>query len=534
MRMRNEEKFKQALNSKLGEENFPFDESNWAGAEALLDADKKGRRGIYYLIPVLLILGGAATYWLWPQGNADLLKAKPLDVSQTLNEVMAERENAKANVPLENNGEMIKTAQGTKASIPEVQKLVANSVILKNPAIVKPIQVKVVSKPKQETVVMENAVDNVINQTDASLKNEDNVLPPSSNGPQVVENELPVAPTVREQIVPTGVSTPTVNNTKQESNHIPEKVDTKSELIVPAIVFSTAVTSKNEMPIADLQAMEPMIAPTNVRNNKTEINANSIVKEIIPTTNTASLQVKAEANKVIENKLAPASPDTSKKLVLATEPITATVLPIPSLFLFLELGSAYNLGYQNLGSIDGRGFNPLFGLQLMSVINKNYSFSFGLQYQSVGHLNYSRHISKVTRYGLGEDSYVTIITPSTAHYLYLPLRVNYQMKEKHIFSLGCNIGYLMNVSSKVETYNEHFNYVDNYKTYSTGGYTEGFAMFETQLALAYQGKLYRNFWLRSELYVGLTDMKNNTFFGSNVFERNSGIKVSLMYQLFKK
>ncbi|MEI6021713.1 MAG: hypothetical protein WCR21_11345, partial [Bacteroidota bacterium] len=236
----------------------------------------------------------------------------------------------------------------------------------------------------------------------------------------------------------------------------------------------------------------------------------------------------------LQNNSISTLPDTSKAKAVAEEIITPTVLPSATTFLFLELGAGYNLGYQNPSVKDGNGFNPHFGLQLLSAINKNYSFSFGIQYQSLGHLNYSRHISKVTRYGLGEDSYVTVITPSTAHYLYLPLRFNYQMKEKNVFSLGCNIGYLMNVSSKVETYNEHFNYVDNYKTYYTGGYTEGFAMFESQLALAYRRKLYRDIWLRSELYIGLTDMKNNTFFNSTVFERNSGIKVSLMYQLFKK
>ena len=54
--MSNEEKFKESLNQKLSEEKFEFDASNWAGAEALLDADKKGKRGLYYLIPFLLIL----------------------------------------------------------------------------------------------------------------------------------------------------------------------------------------------------------------------------------------------------------------------------------------------------------------------------------------------------------------------------------------------------------------------------------------------------------------------------------------------
>jgi hypothetical protein len=59
-------------------------------------------------------------------------------------------------------------------------------------------------------------------------------------------------------------------------------------------------------------------------------------------------------------------------------------------------------------------------------------------------------------------------------------------------------------------------------------------LFDSQIDLGYRRQISKDLWLNADIYVGLTDIKNNTFFGSQVFERNSGIKISLMYQLFKK
>ena len=500
--MQNEEKFKQNLNSKLEELHFPFDESNWPGAEALLDADKKRSGGLYYLIPLLMLLGGLSVYWLWPQNAAGKDKEKMLsrvEASQPNEEKLVPLDKPTTSNVIREKAALILTKQKEKTQIRKYP-------VLKD----KPINISEYGKqnPKSETSISKleqvpNQTENPVIENTSTLKNENNNLPTTNIGITINENEIQNFPLPIKQMELPPVLQPSVASQAQSTIGNKEESEQIKETI-------------SKGPIA-------IESPIKIGSNQTE-NLPADKPEFKNTEVLSTIQTNSSSSLT----------DTLKENVTATELNTPSVVANANSFLFLELGGAYNLGYKNPGSTDGNGFNPVFGIQWMSVIRNKFSFSFGFQYQPTGHLKYSRHLSKVTRYGLGEDSYVTVITPTTAHYLYMPFRINYRVKEKNIFSLGCNIGYLMNVTSKVENYNEHFNSINSYKTYSTAGYTEGFALFESQLAFAYRRRLYSDFWLSSEIFLGLTDIKNNTFFNTSVYERNSGIKFILIYQLFKK
>jgi hypothetical protein len=96
------------------------------------------------------------------------------------------------------------------------------------------------------------------------------------------------------------------------------------------------------------------------------------------------------------------------------------------------------------------------------------------------------------------------------------------------------------VDSKLETYEQTTNYEQGgairsgYAASQTRGHSKGFSAFDSQLSVFYRRKLYRELFVNTELQLGLTDIKDNKFFASNSFERTLGLKVTFMYNIFKK
>ncbi|MEO6302248.1 MAG: hypothetical protein ABIP51_03640, partial [Bacteroidia bacterium] len=215
---------------------------------------------------------------------------------------------------------------------------------------------------------------------------------------------------------------------------------------------------------------------------------------------------------------------------VATENFTRT----PVHFISFEAGTNYLFGWNNPGKKDANGFNPVIGLNYSNIITKGVAFSFGIHYTMVRNLSYSSHDIKTTRYNFGEESDVMVFTPTTLHYFVVPIRLSYAPDEKNVFGLACNVGYLFNVNSNVELYSQRANQKGNATVLKTSGYTQGFKTFDTQLSVFYRRNLYKDLWLHTEFMYGLTDVKDNTFFNSNVKEKNVGIKVTLIYNLFKK
>ena len=87
--------------------------------------------------------------------------------------------------------------------------------------------------------------------------------------------------------------------------------------------------------------------------------------------------------------------------------------------------------------------------------------------------------------------------------------------------------------TKVETYTETLYTTENHETYNTGGYTEGFKLFTSQMAVFYRRQLMKDLWMNADFVFGLNDIKENSFFKINSIERNTGIKLTLTYNLFK-
>ena len=199
-------------------------------------------------------------------------------------------------------------------------------------------------------------------------------------------------------------------------------------------------------------------------------------------------------------------------------------------FVF-ELGLAQSFGWKYLSrEREAIGRSPVFGISYAKTIHPKFWCQFGLRYQSVSPLFSSSKVSRVGYYtGYGEESTVTTITPVRLHYLIAPFKCHLVLNEHHHLGLGLNVGYLMNVSAKVTAYNEKPGYTGPTQTSTQSGYMQGFHWIDAQLAASYTYKLNSEWALHSELYYGWIDIKEDAFFNRIQIERNSGIKLSLLY-----
>ncbi len=202
--------------------------------------------------------------------------------------------------------------------------------------------------------------------------------------------------------------------------------------------------------------------------------------------------------------------------------------------IFYEAGAAWLYGWKGPMKRDARGFSPMAGINYMNRLNNRCGLSFGVQYMMVSKLSNSSKTSRVSSYVYGEQSQVTVITPTTLHYLAVPLRIHCYANRNNCFGTGVNLGYLLNVDAKVTSYEETAGVKGAEETIRQGGYTQGFSWYDTQVAVFYRRKINASLALQTEIFFGLTDVKQDTFFGYNNKERNSGVKLSLVYHAFKK
>ena len=214
--------------------------------------------------------------------------------------------------------------------------------------------------------------------------------------------------------------------------------------------------------------------------------------------------------------------------------VTPIFIPITDEGIFYEAGAAWNYGWKGPVNRDARGFSPVVGINYMTRLNRRCAISFGLQYLQVNNLSNSSKTSRVSTYVYGESSNVTVVTPSTLHYLLAPLRFHYYVNHQNSFGAGINLAYLLNVDAKVTNYEERPGFTGDKKTIKLSGYTEGFSWFDCQLAFFYRRKITKSLAVQAEIFIGLTDVKQNEFFGFSNTERNSGAKLSLVYFAFRR
>lgn len=224
--------------------------------------------------------------------------------------------------------------------------------------------------------------------------------------------------------------------------------------------------------------------------------------------------------------------------------LSTSVLPgglSSATFVSLVLGTNAELGWQYEETIEGRGFNPIAGIEINHYLNRKWMISSGIQYGSIAYLKASEKQFSKTTYGFGSVSVDTIINTTLLHYAVVPFLLEYNLNDKNAISIGGSVSYLVNTNSKVSTRstsvspmsgNTNTGEVKTISDMESGYYTNAFNKWDASISIGYRRRMTQRFTASALANWGLLDIKNNTFFSREKFERNSGIKLVISYTLF--
>lgn len=472
--MNSEEKFKQSLKDLLETKEFLFDEANWEKAEKVIAENKKRKIWPFIFSALILLISGVLSFAFF-------------------------------NSTQENHGNYIAEKGGENLLKETIKENKSNT--------------SIISKVSANGHSSEIDEDKLINQKEKTqgevIKDSEKTNSSSTIFKQTAKESIRVSLQIKKQKTAEGqiISSNTIpvdlTNQNQETEKTKKVLDSNSKSEMND--FTLTETKENDNKILASISKEPLVF---------EDKLNYV---LLPQIKTKLENPLSENDKIIlKDSIAFRNVDFINEFKRSN-------------YFSMEAGSSYLLGWKNSDIREANGFNPLVGINYHSQVSQRTVLSIGIQYSSASNLSFNSHTSTVTKYGLGEETAVTIITPNKLHYLVAPLKLEYTLNPKNCIGFGFNAAYLLTVQSKVETYNEGYNITKaNYTSSKTNGYTQGFSPFDIQGSVFYKRRLYKNLFLNTEFVYGLTDIKDNTFFKSKIVERNCGLKLSLVYNLFKR
>jgi hypothetical protein len=524
--MNSEERFKKSLEELIQSKEFPFDEDNWHRASAMIDASKNVKNRIvpFVLGSALLLISVLGGFYMLNNTSAPIsvkLSSKQESNLNTISNAIPESKSAQPLIQV--------TAQPT-----EVKKTlrVLNTPVTKTDAakIDQPVSPETPTIKHTPEVTANNdtktpaagPVANVENvKGNDQTGNSADALTPTKNTNSTETNNTALNPVSQDNTVKSEEPVKSNNDIVKENTNEPPVNENSSSLIaqipgsVPVQNTSTETRQETHIPAENVAAVTSLPSNSGSLSSQTESKTEETMPQLVNTplvSNQESLKDSIAISTDIDDVNRP-----------------TYVTPLFS----IEGGASYSFGWKNPANRDANGFNLVLGINYFNHFNNKFAVSVGLQYTSIGNLNFSSHTSRITRLSLGEESKVTVITPSKIHYLVAPIRLNYNINPMNTIGIGCNVAYLLTVDSDVETYEEKFNSTFDHELTRERGYTDGFSTFDTQVSAFYKRRLYPNLSVNTEVFYGLTDVKNNKFFNLNTFERNCGIKLTLVYNILK-
>lgn len=472
--MNNEEKFKDHLKNQLDSKQFEFDEANWEKASKMLDERKK-RRAIWpYFLLLGVFIGSGLTYVL-------------LNTGKTLSVTNAPSVEERST----NTKSIQSTTEETTSGIkPEAKKPL---LVTKTKSVIAPREKVVFQQKNMSTTPQKKGI----------------VIAPNTNGSPIAQNAS-VNKSKEPLLNPetTAVSADITNIQTGTATNSATSVEKKEpeNATFPAIVSSEEVSVT---PVID-EAETTAANQTSISATEKELPASSETVSPVVVSNQTVITQKVDSN-VIQN-------NSSEEL---KNPI-----------LSIEAGASFLFGWKSNSNREAMGVNPVIGINYHNKITNDLDYSLGMQFTTIRHLSSYSDTSKVTTYKTGEESDVTVITPQTLFYLSLPFKVSKNFN-KNTFGLGANLAYLITANSKVDTYHQSTS-VSEQTTGNELGYTQGFSNYNFELTALYRRRLYKNLSLNAEFVFGLTDLRNNAFFGATSTDRSSGFKLTLFYGLINR
>ncbi len=501
--MNSEDKFKELLNEKLNSKEFPFNAENWEKARQMIDAEQSGKRRlvpfIFYLVGIFT-LGGLTFYFL----NRTNLKPEKTKAAQNTNKITekpAIGSNLKQNSQTSNNDKNTNNASEltNQKSLPRANK--------------------------NESSTIEKRSD--YNDANTTINTNDGVV--ANDAPHLIETQKSNATVTMKKVKRSkaivGSNTNNVGKEMPEENSTTHSYSPESTIKARADVKSKRRSKNSVIPETHQQNDKSTLTLNEDLKNKIGIDEKSaslldtnIVQVPTKPENTVSnngvdLEIKKDSTSTLSKAID--SSVTQKKSIDSVQTKPEKV-EVPGLifkdFISAEAGFAYNNGWKNNGSKDANGINLILGLNYARDVSKDLKLSLGIHYTSINNLSNFSRMSKQSSYSFGESSKVTVITPNKIHYLLLPFKIIYVMDQNNFVGVGYTFAYLITVKSKVENYTQSINTRTETSVTNTTGYTKGFKPFDSQVAVFYRRKIRSNLYANVEMFFGLTDIKDNTFF----------------------
>jgi hypothetical protein len=525
------DKFEKNVKENYGNQEFPFDEQNWEKAAKLIDASRKGknRGGIFLLSAVAILCTSGLVYYFGFSDSANGLNGKGLAVNQTVTGKQNTNIDNSTKAPVENNSV---SGNEENSSDKNVSSNVNGTTNTTNSINENASSVKNTSKSNNSA-----ALNTSENSTAAKTINENKTS--SANETKAEEK----ANTNSNSSAASSEAKSNATHANKPKNTAPAKGDPNKNTTPPVLGSnSTAQMPKN----VSLPNTNETTGNTDKLGTPSNENQNGgLVKKDEPKMTDSVPAVATVVSKSIPDSVPPMRKSRADSLAAmmpkgdgVSYATNVKVNHNAKNILFMEAGTTYLLGWHGGGKTEAGGFNLLAGVNFQHYFTGNVAAQIGVLYNTIDNLSNTSHTISTVKYDLGVEQDVTSIRYQKLHYLVAPIKLTFNLKEKNIFTVGCNVAYLLNSDSKKEkykTYSSDPNATKNNLTSTKeSGYVKGFNPYDIQLSVGYRRQIYKGLSANAEFFYGLTDTKDNTFFKSNNFDRNVGFKVSLCYDLFKK
>ncbi|MBI3502473.1 MAG: PorT family protein [Bacteroidetes bacterium] len=486
-------KFDDIIRSKFAGQEFPFSEENWEKAERILDSGRKRKKVLRY---GLLFLAGllAGIIIMLPFVNNDKQSEDKM-IAQ-----VQEKQKKETHVVKETSKEnfIAKDEQAVaEAKNTSEEKTVQQN---KKTSATSPEKTSKTEKHNISVSLNENIFADASNKK--KEKSEQNVSLNSETQPHNGSTYISIK-----------------GNSKTDSAFARKKQEEKTEekeIVVPEIQSENSSSS--------------ILIGMNIKSDSS--NENKI----------KTLQNKIDSlAQVIASGFAKDSAKTKKDSSVTTHQeipsITAIQTPPQSLssinIFSIDAGTNYILGWNYGSETEGKGFNPVLGFGLTHFFNPHWSVQTGIQYGSIAHLSVSTKTFTTSTPDFGLNNVDSIIDTKWIHYAVVPIFIQHHFNNKNSIGIGGTVSYLVNTTSNfiVNSYGDYKNPVHTEK--KTFGYTKGFNQWNATLSVAYRRRISDKFIVSAEAHYGLLDIKDNTFFSKQKFERSTGIKLIISYDIFK-
>jgi len=479
--MNEQEKFDDLLRSKLEERDFPFDETNWDKAEAVIERSEKRRRfGFITLVfSAGIMIGAGLMYFFNPNSSSPA----PLAIQQTTQNNSAIAQTNTVSATQQSN----QPIDGTDTS---VSTSVSNS---------------------QHQPVANNS----ITESDVHLTIDTVVTP------KLKTNKHKKHPAPDSTATVYSYVRPETGKSKKKRVYQTTYIQPEANSVAPPTPINT--NANNQIANTNNNSANPANTEVANTNKQTEQNNNTISSAKDSTHKTDSTALALTATKKDSS--------TSNSPLVNTQPQPKQTAKYAHTIFSIDAGGGYSFGWMKAGATQGNGVSPVLGLSVTHYFTTKISGLIGIQYNSLPNVN-TLYTNNAIQYSFGSTTDLTSVTIKTLYYLALPLKLQYNINDKNMVSAGVNVLYLLTSNSNVVSYNQDYFGTSGYTSVNKMGYTDGLNNWDAQATLAYRRKINR-FSVSAEFYYGLLDIENNSFFNNTVFERNSGLRLILSYDIIK-